>query len=186
MVFDTLEHLKYFLMDYVVRFHRTYYVTHSDKNKKYIIFCKDGCQWGLRAQRQRNEKWKIGNVRQPHTCRSSKPKGVHAQNIAHYHGHHLVGMVRADSDISISSMIETIFGFTSHRVNYSKAWRAKQHAIELLWSDWKEAYNQVPRILSAMKHYNPGLRWYSYVGRIVTDVDGIPKHVLQKVFWCFA
>jgi hypothetical protein len=64
-------------------------------------------------------------VRQPHTCRSSKPKGVHAQNIAHYHGHHLVGMVRADSDISISSMIETIFGFTSHRVNYSKAWRGK-------------------------------------------------------------
>jgi hypothetical protein len=44
--------------------------------------------------------------------------------------------------------------------------------------DWKEAYNQVPRILSAMKHYNLGLRWYPYVGRIVMDVDGIPKHVL--------
>jgi hypothetical protein len=23
------------------------------------------------------------------------------------------------------------------------------------------------------------------VGRIVTDVDGVPKHVLQRVFWCF-
>ena len=49
--------------------------------------------------------------------------------------------------------------------------------------DWKEAYNQVPRILSAMKHYNPGLRWYPYAGRIVTDMDGILKHVLQRV-WC--
>ena len=38
------------------------------------------------------------------------------------------------------------------------------------------------RILSAMKHYNPGLRWYPYVGRIVTDVDSIAKHVLQRVF----
>ena len=37
-----------------------------------------------------------------------------------------------------------------------------------------------------MKHYNPGLRWYPYVGCIVTDVDDIPKHVLQRVFWCFA
>jgi hypothetical protein len=26
MVFDTLEHLKYFLMDYAVRFHKSYYV----------------------------------------------------------------------------------------------------------------------------------------------------------------
>ena len=83
-------------------------------------------------------------------------------------------------------MIETIFGFTGYRLKYSKAWRAKQHAIELLWSDWKEAYNQVPRILSAMKHYNLGLRWYPCVGRIVMDVDGILKHVLQRVFWCFA
>ena len=58
--------------------------------------------------------------------------------------------------------------------------------LELLWGDWKEAYNQVPRILSAMKHYNLGLRWYPSVGRIVTDVDGVPKHVLQRLFWCFA
>ena len=178
MIFDTLEHLKYFLMDYVVRFHRPYYVSHSDKNKRYMVLCKKRCQWGLWARRQRNEKCKIRNVRQPHTCRSSKPKGVHAQNTAHYLGRRLIGTVRADSDTSVSSMIETIFGFTGYRVNYSKAWRAKQHAIELLWGDWKEAYNQVPRILSAMKHYNPGLRWYPYVGHIVMDVDGIPKHVL--------
>ena len=121
-------------------------------------------------------------MRQPHTCRSSKPKGVNAQNIACYLGHRLIGTVRADSDTPISSMIETIFGFTGYRVNYSKAWRAKQHAIELLWGDWKEAYNQVPRILSAIKLYNLGLRWYPYVGHIVTDVDGVPKHVLQRVF----
>jgi hypothetical protein len=103
---------------------------------------------------------------------------VHAQNTARYLGCHLVGTVRADSDTSVLSMIETIFGFTSYRVNYSKAWRAKQHAIELLCGDWKEAYNQVPRILSAMKHYNPGLRWYPYVGHIMMDVDGFLKHFL--------
>ncbi|CAD6333995.1 unnamed protein product [Miscanthus lutarioriparius] len=62
MRFDTLEHLKYFLMDYAVRFHRPYYVTHSDNNKGYTVLCKNGCQWGLRARRQRNEKWKICNV----------------------------------------------------------------------------------------------------------------------------
>jgi hypothetical protein len=68
MLFDTLEHLKFFLMDYAVRFHRPYYVRHSDKNKRYTVHCKNGCGWRLWARWQRNEKWKISNVRQPHTC----------------------------------------------------------------------------------------------------------------------
>jgi hypothetical protein len=186
MVFDTLEHLKYFLMDYTIRFHRPYYVTHCDKNKRYTVLCKLGCGWGVWARRQRNEKWKIQNVKQPHTCRSLKPKGVHAQNTARYLGHRVVGLVRANSDTFVSSMIETIWGFTGYRVKYSKAWRAKQHAIELRWGDWKEAYNQAPRILSAMKHFDPSLRWYPLAGHIVDDVDGVPKHVLQRVFCCFS
>jgi hypothetical protein len=43
MVFDTLEHLRYFLMDYAIRFHRPYYVTHCDKNKRYTVLCNLGC-----------------------------------------------------------------------------------------------------------------------------------------------
>jgi hypothetical protein len=107
---------------------------------------------------------------------------VHAQNTACYLGRRVVGVVRADSDKSVSSMIKTIWGFTGYRVKYSKAWRAKQHAIQLLWGDWKEVYNQVPRILSNMKHFNPGLRWYPLTGRIVDDVGGIPKHVMLECF----
>jgi transposase-like protein len=37
-----------------------------------------------------------------------------------------------------------------------------------------------------MKHFNLGLRWYPLADHIVDDVDGIPKHVLQRVFWCFS
>ena len=98
MIFDTLEHLKYFLIDYAVRFHRPYHVTHSNKNKRYKVLYKNGCQWGLWARRQRNEKWKIRNMRQPHTCRSLKLKGVRAQNTACYPSRRLVGMIRPDSD----------------------------------------------------------------------------------------
>ena len=129
MIFDTLEHLKYFLVDYAIRFHMPYYVSHFDKNKRYMVLYKNGCGWGLWAWRQRNEKWKIRNVRQPHTCRSSKPKGVHAQNTARYLGRRLVGTARVDSDTSVSSMIQTIFGFTGYRVNYSKAWRTKSSML---------------------------------------------------------
>jgi hypothetical protein len=63
MVFDTLEHLKYFLMDYAIRFHRPYYVTHYDKNKRYTVLCKLGCGWeyGLGGRETRNGRFKMSS-----------------------------------------------------------------------------------------------------------------------------
>ena len=58
-----------------------------------------------------------------------------------YLGCRLIGIVRANSNTSVSTIIESTFGFTGYIVKYSKAWHAKKHAIELLLGDWKEAYN---------------------------------------------
>jgi len=46
MLFDTLEHLQYFLMDYTAMFHRPYYVIHSDKNKRYTGFASKDVNGG--------------------------------------------------------------------------------------------------------------------------------------------
>jgi hypothetical protein len=45
-----------------------------------------------------------------------------------------------NSDVTANSLIESILLFAGYHVKYSKAWRAKQHAISLLWGDWKESY----------------------------------------------
>jgi hypothetical protein len=58
--------------------------------------------------------------------------------MARYLDRCILGIVHADSDISIPSLVEAIFAFSGYRVKYSKAWRAKQHIIALLWGDWKE------------------------------------------------
>ena len=50
-----------------------------------------------------------------------------------YLGRRLVDIVRADT--SVSTIIESTFGFTGYIVKYSKAWHAKKHAIELLLGD---------------------------------------------------
>lgn len=45
MVFDILEHLKYFLMDYTVRFHMPYYVSHlicHDRVSPALVHVRDG------------------------------------------------------------------------------------------------------------------------------------------------
>ena len=79
MKFNSLPELQFFLADYAVRHHRPFYVVHSDKRVRYDVLCKQGCLWGVWARIVSGTgQWKITNVKQPHTCASSKPKQVHA------------------------------------------------------------------------------------------------------------
>ena len=186
MKFNSLPELQFFLADYAVRHHRPFNVVHSDKSVRYDVLCKQGCLWGVWARIVRGTgQWKITKVRQPHTCASSRPKQVHAQCMARYLAHHILGIVRKDSDTSVPSLMESIFGMCSYRVKYSKAWRAKQHAIALCWGDWLESYARVPRVLTGMSLYNPGITWFVHTGNMMLPHNGVYKHVLQRVFWCF-
>ena len=107
-------------------------------------------------------------------------QGSHAQNTL---GRRIVGVVKADLDGSIAGLVESINGFTSYRVSYSKAWRAKQHAIELLYGGWREAYNMSPKLLNAIKHFNHGTKYFTYTGGMLfADKNGIPQLVLQRLF----
>jgi hypothetical protein len=67
-------------------------------------------------------------------------------------------IVLADSDITIATLIEVIHGLTTYQVWYDKAWRAKEHALTLLWGDWRESYTKISRLLNAISHFNPGTR----------------------------
>jgi hypothetical protein len=46
-----------------------------------------------------------------------------------------MSIVWADSDITIAALIEVIHDVTTYWVRYGKAWRAKEHALTLLWGD---------------------------------------------------
>jgi hypothetical protein len=69
-------------------------------------------------------------------------------------------------------------------MKYGKAWRAKQIALEIRWGSWEEAYNRVPRILSAMNYYNHGMKWFVDTGRM--SLQNSVRHVLHHVFWSLA
>jgi hypothetical protein len=69
-----------------------------------------------------------------------------------------MSIVWTDSNITIAALIEVIHYLTTYRVHYDKAWRAKEHALTLLWGDWREAYVKVPRLLNAISHFKPGTR----------------------------
>jgi hypothetical protein len=112
-------------------------------------------------------------------------KGVHAQLTASYIGRCILSVVRDNSDVTANSLIEHILMFAGYHVKYSKAWRAKQHAISLLWGDWKESYAKIPRVLRAMNHFNHGVKWFPYMTGLRVLDGCVLKSVLQRVFWCF-
>ena len=97
-------------------------------------------------------------MKQPHTYGTSEVRLVYSQYTTKYLGQRIVSIVWTDSDITVAALIESINCLTTYRVSYGKAWRAKEHALALLWGDWKEAYVKVPRLLHAITHFNPGTR----------------------------
>jgi hypothetical protein len=112
-------------------------------------------------------------------------KGVHTQLTASYIGRCILGVVRDNSDVTTSSLIEKILMFAGYRVKHSKAWRAKQHAMALLWGDWKESYAKIPRVLRAMNHFNPGVKWFPYMTGLLVLDGCVLKPVLLRVFGAF-
>jgi hypothetical protein len=189
MLFDTLPELKLFLENYAVHHHRPYTVTHSNKNVLYQVVCKrsGSCRWTVNARKKSNDgRWKITSVKQPHTCADNRGQEDHPQLTARYLARRILGLVDDNNDISISSLTLSIEGFTKYVPKYGKVWRAKQLALQIRWGSWKEAYNRIPRILDAMTHFNPGLKWFIDTGGQYFIEKGNVVHMLKRVFWSFA
>jgi hypothetical protein len=84
MIFNTMSEMKLFLQDYVVYHHRPYTITHSDRELRYHIICKNGfpCMWRLTARKKQSDgKWRISKVVQPHTCMDNKGKEYHLHSL---------------------------------------------------------------------------------------------------------
>ena len=73
-----------------------------------------------------------------------------------------------------------------YNVKYGKAWKAKQAAFKILYGDWEEAYNRLPRLLLAMAATNPGMvhvvepHWQKS-----TLHKGTRFRVFHRAFWAF-
>ncbi|KAJ7962058.1 Transposon protein, putative, Mutator sub-class, expressed [Quillaja saponaria] len=63
----------------------------------------------------------------------------------------------------------------------SKIFKAKKKAINLVFGNWEESYNELPRYLNALRVTNPGTRFEWKVNP--TNHPG--QVIFQRVFWAF-
>uniref|UniRef100_K4AI81 SWIM-type domain-containing protein n=1 Tax=Setaria italica TaxID=4555 RepID=K4AI81_SETIT len=50
---------------------------------------------------------------------------------------------------------------------------------------WRESYSMIPRVLTAIAYYNPKIKWFIDSCGMMHPDNGVFKHILQRVFWCF-
>lgn len=88
--------------------------------------------------------------------------GEHLQATVNFIARRITSVVVVDPDVTVTTLIETIFGFIKYHMKYNKAWREKERSMQLLWGDWKEVYGMLSRILNSVQAKNRG--WSSILG----------------------
>ncbi|XP_025616578.1 uncharacterized protein [Arachis hypogaea] len=65
-------------------------------------------------------------------------------------------MVRADASVSIKVLLNATASHYGFRPTYRRVWMAKQKAVVLIYGDWDESYNELPRWVLGVQVTMPG------------------------------
>ncbi|XP_052114488.1 uncharacterized protein LOC127745600 [Arachis duranensis] len=65
-------------------------------------------------------------------------------------------MVRADASVSIKVLLNAMTAHFGFRPTYRRVWMAKQKAVALIYGDWNESYNELPRWVLGVQLTMPG------------------------------
>ncbi|KAK1680243.1 hypothetical protein QYE76_041091 [Lolium multiflorum] len=193
LTFDTFLELKIWLKEFSIKHHRPYIVVHSDLKKRYTLKCVDKrCPWVVRARPfKKGPSWHITSCVATHMCRGPKLDGKdaqpdHRQLTSKFIAYKLSAEISSLPIMSIKSVQDTVKSRFAYDVKYGKAWKAKQAAFKMLYGDWEEAYNRVPRLLLAMAATNPGMvHVVEPSATKMTLHDGKRVRVFHRAFWSF-
>jgi hypothetical protein len=162
IIFMTMEVTNIWLVEYAVFHHHPFKVKHLYENKRYIVTCRRCCPWTVRAREGKDGSWRITSVVQPHTCFTNVDDMKHTQLSSRFISQRLLNIIKNRPLMIVAVLIEVVMVTWGYHVKYGRAWRAKQHALKLIYGDWAEAYERLPAMLHAMKANNLGMH-FEYV-----------------------
>ncbi|KAK1667171.1 hypothetical protein QYE76_055330 [Lolium multiflorum] len=170
LTFDTFLELKIWLKEFSIKHHRPYIVVHSDLKKRYTLKCVDKSHSHVPGPKL------DGKDAQPD----------HRQLTSEFIAYKLSAEISSLPIMSIRSVQDTVKSRFAYDVKYGKAWKAKQAAFKMLYGDWEEAYNRIPRLLLAMAATNPGMvHVVEPSATKMTLHDGKRVRVFHRAFWSF-
>ncbi|XP_057745295.1 uncharacterized protein LOC130963163 [Arachis stenosperma] len=144
---------------YSIRRGVQYKVVESD-HRRYVGKCSEfgnGCTWLIRLSlRKRKGIWEVKRYNGPHTCLATSISSDHRSLDYHVISVFIMPMVRADASVSIKVLLNATAAHFGFRPTYRRVWMAKQKAIALIYGDWDESYNDIPRWVLGVQLTMPG------------------------------
>ncbi|RYR53485.1 hypothetical protein Ahy_A06g028634 isoform B [Arachis hypogaea] len=136
-----------------------YKVVESD-HRRYVGKCSEfgnGCTWLIRLiLRKRKGIWEVKRYNGPHTCLATSISSDHRSLDYHVISAFIMPRVRADVSVSIKVLLNAMAAHFGFRPTYRRVWMAKQKAIALIYGDWDESYNDIPRWVLGVQLTMPG------------------------------
>ncbi|XP_058734116.1 uncharacterized protein LOC131605824 [Vicia villosa] len=100
---------------------------------------------------------------------------------------HLMPLVDKDPSTKVSVCISEIVSEFKFTPSYKKTWIARNKAIEQVYGNWENSYNELPHYLLALKKFIPGTVVEMQTLPVYTDdgtvVNG--KQIFHRLFWAF-
>nr|XP_025607784.1 uncharacterized protein LOC112701211 [Arachis hypogaea] len=133
---------------YSIRRGVQYKVVESDY-RRYVGKCSEfgnGCTWLIRLSlRQRKGIWEVKRYNGPHTCLATSISSDHRSLDYHVIATFIMPMVRADASVNIKVLLNATAAHFGFRPTYRRVWMAKQKPVAIIYGDWDESYNELPR-----------------------------------------
>ncbi|RYQ80448.1 hypothetical protein Ahy_Scaffold1g106853 isoform A [Arachis hypogaea] len=156
----------------------------------YVGKCSEfgnGCTWLIRLSlRQRKGIWEVKRYNGPHTCLASSISSDHRSLDYHVISTFIMPMVRADAAVNIKVLQNATAAHFGFRPTYRRVWMAKQKAVAVIYGDWDESYNELPRWVLGVQLTMPGtvavLRTCPV--RVGGQVDESQVY-FHRLFWTF-
>ncbi|RYR12822.1 hypothetical protein Ahy_B04g070154 isoform F [Arachis hypogaea] len=144
---------------YSIRRGIQYKVIESDY-RRYVGKCYEfgnGCTWLIRLSlRQRKGIWEVKRYNGPHTCLTTSISSDHRRLDYHVISTFIMPMVRADASVNIKVLQNATAAYFGFRPTYRRVWMAKQKAVAVIYDDWDELYNELPRWVLGVQLTMPG------------------------------
>ncbi|RYR54245.1 hypothetical protein Ahy_A06g029514 isoform J [Arachis hypogaea] len=135
---------------------------------------------------QRKGIWEVKRYNGPHTCLATSISSDHKSLDYHVISAFIMPMVRADASVSIKVLLNATTAHFGFRPTYRRVWMAKQKVVALIYGDWDESYNELPRWVLGVQLTMPGtvavLRTSPV--RVGGQVDESQAY-FHRLFWTF-
>ncbi|XP_015943172.1 uncharacterized protein LOC107468404 [Arachis duranensis] len=166
-----------------------YKVVESDP-RRYVGKCSEfgnGCTWLIRLSlRKRKGIWEVKRYNEPHTCLATSISSDHRSLDYHVISAFIMPMVRADASVSIKVLLNATAAHFGFRPTYRRVWMAKQKSIALIYGDWDESCNDLPRWVLGVQLTMPGSVAVLKTSpvRVGGQVDESQAY-FHRLFWTF-